>query len=91
MPQKTDAFRLNVRRFCRMKKMSQERLAHEAGLSPEWLCKMLGGKSAPTLPVCERIATALGESLESLVSTPPTDAQEIPGNSAPLALTPVST
>ena len=72
MPEKTDAFRVNVLHYMDLQKMSQRDLAIRAGLSPEWLCKMLKGRSNPTLPVCERIAQALRVSLEALVSTPAT-------------------
>jgi transcriptional regulator with XRE-family HTH domain len=70
MPPKTDAFRSNVREFARLRGLTQRELAAKAGLSPEWLCTMLAGRSNPTLPVCERIASALGTSLESLVAMP---------------------
>lgn len=71
MPEKTDAFRANVRQQCRLQGITQEELARSAELSPEWLSKMLCGRSNPTLPVCERIAMALGTSLEALVAIPP--------------------
>jgi transcriptional regulator with XRE-family HTH domain len=71
MPEKTDAFRSNVRQFCRLRGMTQRELAIQSDLSPEWLSKMLAGRSNPTLPVCERIASALETSLESLVATSP--------------------
>lgn len=77
MTNKTTAFRANVRHYLGLLKMTQEKLAEEASLSPEWLCRMLAGKSNPTLPVCERIARALRVSLEALVSEP-TDATEAP-------------
>ena len=70
MPEKTDAFRANVREQCRLQGLTQDELAKRAGLSPEWLCRMLRGKSNPTLPVCERIAHALKTSLEALVAIP---------------------
>jgi len=72
MPEKTDAFRANVRHYMELQDISQRQLADLAGLSPEWLCKMLRGHSNPTLPVCERIAKALKVSLEALVSIPAT-------------------
>lgn len=68
MPEKTDAFRTNVKRHCRLLGITQGELARRADLSQEWLSRMLNGKSNPTLPVCERIAGALGTSLEALVA-----------------------
>jgi len=70
MPQKTDAFRANVVKYTKLRGMTFGQLADLAGLSREWLSKMLHGKSNPTLPVCERIARALEVSLEALVSEP---------------------
>lgn len=70
MPEKTDAFRENVRRYLKLQGLTQEQLAARAELSPQWLNKMLRGHSNPTLPVCERIAGALEISLEALVSIP---------------------
>jgi len=71
MPAKTDAFRTNVKRYCKLLGMTQGELAVRATLSQEWLSRMLSGKSNPTLPVCERIALALRTSLEALVAEPP--------------------
>ena len=70
MPEKTDAFRANIRQQCILQGLTQDELARRAKLSPEWLCRMLRGKSNPTLPVCERIAKALETSLEALVAIP---------------------
>jgi len=67
MPEKTDTFRANIREQCRLQGMTQDQLATKARLSPEWLSKMLCGKSNPTLPVCERIAQALKVPLGSLL------------------------
>lgn len=68
MAEKTEAFRHNVRHYCRLTGLTQGELAERADLSQEWLSRMLAGKSNPTLPVCERIATALGISLEALLA-----------------------
>lgn len=68
MPEKTDAFRSNVRKHVELLGITYGELAKRANLSPEWISKMLHGKSNPTLPVCERIAAALGTSLEALVA-----------------------
>jgi transcriptional regulator with XRE-family HTH domain len=87
MGMKTDAFRDNVRRFCKLQGLKQKELAARAGLSPEWLCEMLGGKSNPTLPVCERISDALGVSLEALISIPSSGVFCPPENSNPALLT----
>ncbi len=69
MPEKTDAFRENVRRYTKLRGLTYSELADKAELSREWLSKMLSGKSNPTLPVCERIAEALDMSLEALISS----------------------
>ncbi|HUT88318.1 MAG TPA: helix-turn-helix transcriptional regulator [Thermoguttaceae bacterium] len=76
MPEKTDAFRANVRRFTKLRGMTYGELAVRATLSREWLSKMLAGRSNPTLPVCERIAIALGTSIEALVAADPTPPQK---------------
>jgi len=68
MPEKTDAFRRNVVKQVRLLGITYGELATRAGLSREWLSKMLHGRSNPTLPVCEQIATALDTSLEALVA-----------------------
>ena len=70
MAHKTEAFRLNVRRYVKLNGITYGELAERASLSREWLSKMLAGKSNPTLPVCERIAAALGMSLEAMVADP---------------------
>jgi len=70
MAQKTEAFRENVRHYVGLHGITYGELAQRAGLSREWLSKMLAGKSNPTLPVCERIAEALGVSLEAMVAEP---------------------
>ena len=76
MPEKTEAFRRNVRRYVRLNGITYGDLAEGAQLSREWLSRMLAGKSNPTLPVCERIAAALSVSLEALVSEPTKSANE---------------
>ena len=75
-PPKTDAFRVNVRSYTKLRGLTFGELAEKASLSREWLSKMLSGRSNPTLPVCERIARALGVSLEALVSEPVTTISE---------------
>jgi len=47
------------------------KVAKRAKLSRPWFSRMLNGKSAPTLPVCDRIAGALDTSLEALIAQPP--------------------
>ena len=76
MPEKTDAFRENVRRYVKLNDLTYAELADKADLSREWLSKMLAGKSNPTLPVCERIAEALDTSLEALVASHATTAAD---------------
>ena len=66
---KTDIFRKNVRRHVKLNNLTYGELAVKAGLSREWLSKMLSGRSNPTLPVCERIAVALDTSIEALVAS----------------------
>lgn len=87
MPEKTDNFRANVRRVLANRGMTQNDLAKAAGLSREWLSKMLAGKSNPTLPVCERIATALQEPLEGLVARASEPTPDISQNPVPGLLT----
>lgn len=68
---KMDCFRTNVRSFLHLRHLTQVAMADRAGLSQEWLSKMLAGRSNPTLPICERIARALDTSLEALLAEPP--------------------
>ena len=68
MAQKVELFRANVRRHVRLLKITFGELAEKANVSPQYLSKMLHGKAAPTLPLCERIAFALGTSLEALLA-----------------------
>jgi transcriptional regulator with XRE-family HTH domain len=70
MAHKTDWFRSNVRERVRLLGTTYVALAKSAGISPEYLSRMLSGRSAPTLPVCEAIAAALGTSLEALIADP---------------------
>lgn len=54
--------------------LSQSKLAHEAGVSLPTIQNLEAGKGNPTLDVLEKVARALGESIEWL--TPPIDWEE---------------
>jgi DNA-binding phage protein len=93
VPEQTEAFRANVRRYCRTLGKTFGQLANDADLSREWLSKMLSGKANPTLPVCEKIARALGLPLELLVAVPApkTTTSSSSGEVAPQNLTGLDT
>lgn len=60
-------FGANVRRIRRAKDISQEALAHEAGLNRTYLSEIERSGGNPTLKVVERLATALNVSASSLM------------------------
>ena len=71
MPQKKIiVFRANIRRELSRRKMTQIELAQRAKVSHIWLCKVLNGRSNPTLPFCEGLARGLDTSLEALLAEP---------------------
>ena len=62
----------NVRRLRRAKEISQEELAHMAGIHRTYLSQVErhGGRN-PTIKVVQRIAEALGTTMGDLLDTPP--------------------
>jgi transcriptional regulator with XRE-family HTH domain len=70
MPAKIELFRANVRREASRTGMRFQELAARAGIHSTYLSRVLHGKSEPTLSVCEKIAAALGTSLEALLAEP---------------------
>ena len=70
MPAKVHLFRTNVRREADRIGMNHYEIAENAGISHTYLSRVLNGKSDPTLSMCEKIAAALGTSLEALLAEP---------------------
>ena len=70
MAEKSEAFCRNVRELMKLKGTSQSELARQTKLSRAWLSEMLNGKANPSLLTCEKIARALGTSLEGLIAEP---------------------
>jgi transcriptional regulator with XRE-family HTH domain len=70
MPQKVELFRSNVRREVQRTGVLYSVVAEKAGICSTYLSRILNGRSDPTLPVCEKIAFALGTSLEALLAEP---------------------
>jgi transcriptional regulator with XRE-family HTH domain len=68
MPEKSDAFRQNVREDLRLRGITQGELARRAKISQVYLSLILSGKSNPSLAVCEKIAAGLETSLEALIA-----------------------
>lgn len=71
MAEKTEAFRRNLRQELRVRGITQGKLAEDAGISEAWLSEMLSGKASPSLITCERLANALGTSVEALIAERP--------------------
>ena len=81
MAKKAELFRVNIRKHAALLGMTYADLAQKANISRPYLSRMLAGKSEPTLPVCEAIASAMGTSLEALLAeTQPIVAPPIHGH-----------
>ncbi len=59
---------LNVQRLRRLRDLSQEELAHRAGIHQTYLSGVENGRRNPSIVVLARIATALGVDVEELVA-----------------------
>ena len=59
---------LNVQRLRRLRDLSQEELAHRAGIHQTYLSGVENGRRNPSIAVLDRIATALGADVEELVA-----------------------
>ena len=57
---------LNVQRLRRAKGLSQEELAHQAGIHQTYLSGVENGRRNPSIMVLQRIATPLDADLEDL-------------------------
>lgn len=60
-------FATNLRVERARKKITQERLAEMADITPEYLARIEAGKYNPTLVVVAKLAEALGTSLDKLI------------------------
>lgn len=61
-------FAENVRVERARKKISQEKLAEMANISPEYLSRIEAGKYSPSLVVITNLAKALNVSVETLIN-----------------------
>ncbi len=61
-------FAENVRVERARKKISQEKLAEMANISPEYLSRIEAGKYSPSLVVITNLAKALDVSVETLIN-----------------------
>jgi transcriptional regulator with XRE-family HTH domain len=71
------AFAANLRRLRHAKGISQEDLAHEAGINRSYMSKLEKGASYPGLEIIAKLATVLEvEPTELLRAPPPTGERE---------------
>lgn len=61
----------NVQELRRERRLSQEELAHRAGVHPTYLSGVERGRRNPTITVLQRIAEALGGDIDQLVGRRP--------------------
>jgi transcriptional regulator with XRE-family HTH domain len=78
----SSAFRINLRRICAKKGITQGVLAERTGLARITINRFLQGKTQPQLDEAQEIAEAIGVSLNRLLDEPPAPAPEIPWESA---------
>lgn len=62
----TDIFRDNLRTACERKGMSQHELARKSDVHYVTVNRIFRGHITPTIPVAERLAKAVGFSLEKI-------------------------
>lgn len=63
-------FRTNLRNVMAKLQLSQRDLAEKAGSGQTFINRVLNGKSSPSIEFADRIADAVGVSLESLITNP---------------------
>jgi transcriptional regulator with XRE-family HTH domain len=63
----TDNFRSNLRDAMAQRELSQRSLAEAAGCSHVYINRVLGGFTDPSLPMCEKLADAVGVNLGTLI------------------------
>lgn len=63
---------MNLKALRVKKGWSQSRLARESGVSQTYISELEAGKSAPTVPVVQKLARALGTSVQDLIDLDPT-------------------
>lgn len=79
-----DAFARMVRKHRLSAGLSQEELAHRAGLSMRYVSLLESRKHQPSLATLNGLATALGMSLTALVSEIEAEVHRAEGGSEPL-------
>lgn len=62
-----ETFRENVRRHLREKGISQVELAERTGIPQPHLSALINGRREPRISTMEKVASAIGESLASLL------------------------
>lgn len=65
-----DNFRDNIRAQCDALGISHRDLAKKARVHYVTLSRILNGHNAPSIPVAERLAKAVGSTLEKIVAKP---------------------
>ena len=65
-----DAFAANLRRLRHAKGISQEQLAHEAGINRSYMSKLEKGASYPGLEIIAKLATVLEVEPAELLRVP---------------------
>lgn len=60
---------MNLKALRVKKGWSQSRLARESGVSQTYISELEAGKSAPTVPVVQKLARALGVPVQDLIDT----------------------
>lgn len=71
-------FGQGLRAIRRRRGLSQTELAKRADMSPSYLSDLeRDERGAPTAPVLERLADALGVTIDTLVGRPPTDEHDV--------------
>lgn len=68
LPSAREIFGLNVRRVRRLKEISQEELAFQAGISQTYLSQVEGGSRNISIDNMEALANALGLMLSQLLN-----------------------
>lgn len=61
---------MNIRRLRRIRQLTQEQLALDAGISSDYLSRMELGKENPTIDVLARLADALDVAITELFHDP---------------------
>jgi transcriptional regulator with XRE-family HTH domain len=75
-----DAFAANLRRLRHARGISQEELAHDAGINRSYMSKLERAATYPGLEIIAKLATVLEVQPGELLRVPPVAAQPSKGN-----------